>query len=77
MEDINVKKIIVENLKYKYPLTEHLALNDISFDVEEGEFIGIIGKTNQESLHFARLLLGLFHTFIKEPMVDVYWLMGW
>jgi energy-coupling factor transport system ATP-binding protein len=35
MEDIDVKKIIVENLKYKYPLTDHLALNDISFELKK------------------------------------------
>lgn len=30
-----MKKIIVENLKYKYPLTDELALKGISFEIEK------------------------------------------
>ena len=35
--------IEVKNLKYRYPHTKELALNDISFTIERGEFIAIIG----------------------------------
>ena len=34
----------VEHLKYRYPHTKRLALDDISFTAEKGEFIGIIGE---------------------------------
>ena len=37
--------ITVENLKYRYPHTKRLALDDLSFSVEKGEFVGIIGET--------------------------------
>ena len=60
-----MKKIIVENLKYKYPLTEHLALNDISFDVEEGEFIGIIGKNQSGKSTLCQAIVGLVPHFYK------------
>ena len=33
--------IKAEHLKYRYPNTEKLALNDISLEIEKGEFIGI------------------------------------
>lgn len=36
--------IQIQNLKYRYPDTTHLALDDISFAVEPGEFIGITGQ---------------------------------
>lgn len=36
--------IQIQNLKYRYPDTSHLALDDISFEVEQGEFIGITGQ---------------------------------
>ncbi len=60
-----MKKIIVENLKYKYPLTERLALNDISFDVEEGEFIGIIGKNQSGKSTLCQAIVGLVPHFYK------------
>lgn len=60
-----MKKIVVENLKYKYPLTEHLALNDISFDVEEGEFIGIIGRNGSGKSTLCQAIVGLVPHFYK------------
>ena len=36
-------KISVEHLKYMYPMTDKLVLNDISFQVEAGEIVGIVG----------------------------------
>ncbi|WP_164667883.1 energy-coupling factor ABC transporter ATP-binding protein [Virgibacillus doumboii] len=57
--------IDVEGLKYKYPDTDKLVLNDISFKVEKGEFIGLIGRNTagKSSLCFA--LTGLVPHFFK------------
>ncbi|SFB12713.1 energy-coupling factor transport system ATP-binding protein [Lentibacillus halodurans] len=57
--------IDVEGLKYKYPDTDKLALNDVSFKVEKGEFIGLIGRNTagKSSLCFA--LSGLVPHFFK------------
>jgi len=57
--------IKVEGLKYKYPDTENLALNDISLNIEAGEFIGVIGRntSGKSSLCFA--LSGLIPHFFK------------
>lgn len=60
-----MKKIIVENLKYRYPLTEGLALNDISFEVEEGEFIGIVGKNQSGKSTLCQAIVGLVPHFYK------------
>ena len=58
-------KIIAENLKYKYPDTDTLALNDISFEVNEGEFIGIVGKNSAGKSTLCYALTGLVPHFFK------------
>jgi energy-coupling factor transport system ATP-binding protein len=60
-----MKKIIVEGLKYKYPLTDILALNDISFEVEKGQFIGIIGKNSAGKSTLCQAIVGLVPHFYK------------
>lgn len=58
-----MKKIVVENLKYRYPLTKELAIDDISFEVGEGEFIGIIGKNSAGKSTMCQALVGLVPHF--------------
>jgi len=60
-----MKKIIVEGLKYKYPLSDTLALDDLSFEVNEGEFIGIIGKNSAGKSTLCQALVGLVPHFYK------------
>ena len=60
-----MKKIIVEGLKYKYPLSDTLALDDLSFQVNEGEFIGIIGKNSAGKSTLCQALVGLVPHFYK------------
>jgi energy-coupling factor transport system ATP-binding protein len=60
-----MKKIIVEGLKYKYPLAETLALNNLSFHVDQGEFIGIIGRNSAGKSTLCQALVGLVPHFYK------------
>jgi len=60
-----MKKLAVEGLKYKYPQSESLALDNISFTVNEGEFIGIIGRNSAGKSTLCQALVGLVPHFYK------------
>ncbi|MCM3743937.1 energy-coupling factor transporter ATPase [Sporosarcina luteola] len=55
----------VVNLKYKYPDSSHFALDDISFTVEKGEFVGIIGMNTAGKTSLGYALSGLIPHFFK------------
>ena len=54
---------MIENLKYKYPGTDHLALDGISLSIEKGEFIGIIGQNGAGKSTLCQAMVGLVPQF--------------
>ncbi|MDT8719151.1 ABC transporter ATP-binding protein [Clostridium sp. 19966] len=58
-------KIRVDNLKYRYPLNKELAIKGISFSIEEGEFIGVIGENQSGKSTICQALVGLVPHFYK------------
>ena len=60
-----MKKIVVDNVKYRYPLAKSLALDGISLSVEAGEFIGVIGKNLSGKSTLCQALAGLVPHFYK------------
>lgn len=65
LEDIFMKKIVVDNLKYKYPLSEALALDGLSFEIVQGEFIGVIGANSAGKSTLCQSIVGLVPHFYK------------
>lgn len=57
--------VTAEHLKYKYPGSKTLALDDISFSVAPGEFIGIIGKNGSGKSSLCQAIAGLIPNFYK------------
>ena len=57
--------ITVENLRYRYPHADRLALDGLSFCVEKGEFIGIIGENGAGKSTLSQALIGLVPQFYK------------
>ncbi len=57
--------ITIQNLKYRYPHQEKLALNDLSLTIEKGEFIGLIGENGAGKSTFCNAIMGLVPHFYK------------
>ncbi|MGG0644632.1 energy-coupling factor transporter ATPase [Sporosarcina gallistercoris] len=60
-----MSRIRVEHLTYKYPASRNFALKDVSFTVEQGEFIGIAGKNTAGKSTLCYALSGLIPHFFK------------
>lgn len=58
-------EIRIENLKYRYPYTKKLALDGITCKIEQGEFIGIIGRNGSGKSTFCQALTGLVPNFYR------------
>ena len=68
----NVKgEITFNHLSFKYPTIKAThALNDISFTIKPGEFIGIIGRTGSSKTTLVNLLLRLYNVNENELLID-------
>ncbi len=62
--------ITFNHLTFSYPDGNKPALNDVSFEIKEGEFIGIIGKTGSSKTTLVNLLLRLYNVGPQEILID-------
>ena len=53
-------KISFNGVGFAYPHTGHMALKDVSFTINAGERVGIIGRIGSGKSTIARLMLGLY-----------------
>lgn len=58
-------RLEINNLKYRYPYTDRLALDGITCTIEPGEFIGVIGKNGSGKSTFTQALIGLVPNFYR------------
>lgn len=64
------EKIKIDNLSFKYPEGKKEVLNDISFTIPKGSFVGIIGQTGAGKTTFVDILLGLLEPSSGKIYID-------
>lgn len=58
-----MNSVVLNHIKYQYPLTDTYALDDVSFAFEEGKFYGIIGPNGSGKSTICNLIMGLIPNF--------------
>ena len=58
-----MSSIEIEHLKYRYPNTKRLSLDDINLSIEKGEFIGIVGENGAGKSTLGQAIIGLVPRF--------------
>lgn len=64
------KIIQVEHLKYHYPDNQNPALDDISFEINDGDWIGIVGHNGSGKSTLTRAIDGLLDLDSGEIIID-------
>ncbi|TCD46373.1 ABC transporter ATP-binding protein [Streptococcus sp. X16XC17] len=67
-------EIRIENLKYKYPYTDRLALNGITCQIKPGEFIGVVGSNGAGKSTLSQALTGLVPNFYRGTYGGKVWI---
>lgn len=67
--DIN-GKIVFKNLSFKYPDGDDYVLNNMSFTINKGEFVGILGKTGSGKSTIVDLLVRLYNVSCDSIYLD-------
>ena len=62
IKDISLDgSIVAKNLSFQYPDGQHNVLENISFTIEKGEMVGILGKTGSGKSTLVEILLHLYN----------------
>lgn len=58
------------NVSFVYPLTEEPALREVSFDIEPGTFVGIVGKSGAGKSTVLKLITRMYDPSKGEVLID-------
>lgn len=64
------KELLVDHLVFKYPEGQHEVLQDVSFSVPKGCFVGVVGPSGAGKTTFVDILLGLLTPTAGKITVD-------
>jgi subfamily B ATP-binding cassette protein MsbA len=63
-------RLDVRNLSFTYPETERLVLDDISFSVEPGQMVALVGRSGSGKSTLANLIPRFYHHDKGEILID-------
>jgi len=63
-------RVLVENLSFTYPDSGTKALQDVSFEIKEGQTLGIIGTTGSGKSTIANLLMRMYDPIKGQIKID-------
>ena len=68
--DVVSGRLEVRNLSFTYPDTERQVLNDISFSVEPGQMVALVGRSGSGKSTLANLIPRFYHHDKGEILID-------
>jgi len=67
---INPKKIILQNVSFKYESRENFVLKNISFSLKEGKCTGIVGSSGSGKSTLLNIIMGLVPPTSGQILID-------
>lgn len=68
--DISKGKIEMRKVRFRYPGAEHFVLDQVSFTINPGEKVGIIGRIGSGKTTLGRLLINFYEASEGEVFID-------
>lgn len=63
-------EICFNHLTFSYPETEKIILEDVSFKIEKGEFVGVMGATGSGKTTLVDLLVRMYNVNLNSIIID-------
>jgi len=57
--DIDIEKLEVQNISYRYPLTDEYRIKNVNFTINKGEKVAFVGENGAGKTTFIKLLTGM------------------
>ncbi|MCL1794675.1 MAG: ABC transporter ATP-binding protein/permease [Oscillospiraceae bacterium] len=70
VENMDFEKIEFQNVSFKYPGTEKLILDGVSFVIEKGRHYSFVGENGAGKTTITKLLTGLYDNYTGEILID-------
>ena len=67
---IDIKELEVQNVTYRYPLTNEYRIKNVSFTIRKGEKVAFVGENGAGKTTFVKLLTGLLQPSSGEILIN-------